>query len=298
MRIKETYELEFRVCRPGGRHMTSSTLMVRLTPGGSNSAILSFAADVAARFKSTKIIGIAACQPLQVYASSDSYVPSDAIQQNLQYIEKEMKAAEARFRSALQGKATTLEWRSTIDYVSLPGYITNQMRAADLLLTAVPERSSVFDTSHKVDMAELVLRAGKPVVIAGGGVDRLDLQSVLVGWKDTREARRAVADALPFLKLADRVTVVEIAVDEALTEARARTDDVAGWLAGHGVAATARADASLGDDATQLSSIAHDLNANLLVAGAYGHTRLREWVLGGVTRDLLLRPPRCSFVAH
>jgi nucleotide-binding universal stress UspA family protein len=147
-------------------------------------------------------------------------------------------------------------------------------------------------------MAELVMSAGRPMLIVGEGVDILDLRSVLVGWKDTREARRAVVDALPLLKHADHVTIVEIADDEELTEAKARTDDVANWLARHGVPATARADISVGTNATQLSRIARDVSANLLVAGAYGHTRLREWVLGGVTRDLLFRPSHCSFVAH
>jgi nucleotide-binding universal stress UspA family protein len=226
------------------------------------------------------------------------YLPYDMIDENRLHIEKEMGAAENRFRSVLQDKATTLEWRSIVEYVSLADYIAKQMRAADLLITAVPEGGSIFDSSRQVDMAELVISAGRPVLIVGEGVDKLDLRSVLVGWKDTREARRAVGDALPLLKHADHVTIVEIADDEELAEAKARTDDVANWLARHGVPATARADISVGNNATQLSRIARDLGANLLVAGAYGHTRLREWVLGGVTRDLLFRPSHCSFVAH
>ena len=152
--------------------------------------------------------------------------------------------------------------------------------------------------SRQMDLADLVLRAGRPVLVVGAAVDKLDLRSVVVGWKDTREARRALEDALPLLKLADRVTVVEITSGEDVPKARPRIEDVAVWLAKHGVAASARVVASLGDDTAQLSSIAAELDAGLVVGGAYGHTRLREWVLGGVTRNLLLRPARTSFLSH
>ena len=98
--------------------------------------------------------------------------------------------------------------------------------------------------------------------------------------------------------LADRVTVVEVAGDKNLADARIRTEDVADWLARHGVAATARAVAAVNGEVTELSDVCKEIDAGLLVGGAYGHTRLREWVLGGVTKDLLLRPARCSLVSH
>ncbi|MDP1965981.1 MAG: universal stress protein [Reyranella sp.] len=278
--------------------MAPASLMVRLAPNVANDALLLFTADLAARLKVTKIIGIAACQPLQVYGSLDTYVPQDLIDRDRAQIESELKAAEGRFRTVLQGKVTDLEWRSTVTYGSLADYIAQQMRAADLLVTMPEEGGSLLDTSRQVDLADLVLRAGRPVLVVSAAVDKLDLRSVVVGWKDSREARRALEDALPLLKLADRATVVEIASGEDVPEARARIEDVADWLARHGVAASARAVASLGDDTAQLSSVAAELDAGLVVGGAYGHTRLREWVLGGVTRNLLLRPARASFLSH
>ena len=83
-----------------------------------------------------------------------------------------------------------------------------------------------------------------------------------------------------------------------LAEARADVADVVGWLKTHSVKAEPLAVAAKGDDAAQLSAIAQDHNADLVVAGAYGHSRLREWVLGGVTRDLLLHAGRCSLLSH
>ena len=278
--------------------MAPASLMVRLTPNVANDAVLLFTADLAARLRVTKVIGIAACRPLQVYGSQDMYVPQDLIDWDRAQIERELKIAEGRFRGVLQSKVTDLEWRSTVTYGSLAVYIAEQMRAADLLVTMPEESGSLIDTSRQVDLADLVLRAGRPVLVVGAAVDKLDLRSVVVGWKDTREARRALEDALPLLKLADRVTVVEIAPGEEVPEARTRTEDVTDWLARHGVTASARAVASLGDDTAQLSSIAAELSTGLMVGGAYGHTCLREWVLGGVTRDLLLRPARTSFLSH
>ena len=86
------------------------------------------------------------------------------------------------------------------------------------------------------------------------------------------------------------MTVAEIADTEDLADARSRTEDVVGWLANHGVSASARAVAGANEETGQLRKIAKELDAGLVVGGAYGHTRLREWVLGGVTRELLLRP--------
>jgi hypothetical protein len=91
---------------------------------------------------------------------------------------------------------------------------------------------------------------------------------VVVAWKDTREARRAVEDALPLLMLADRVAVVEVAADEELAQARARTEDVADWLARHGVAASARAVVAAKEEATQLWNVVKELDAGLIVGGA------------------------------
>lgn len=278
--------------------MNPSSLMVHLTAGQSNDALLRLAIDLASRVKAIRVIGISACQPLPIYGSPDAYVPQDLITWDLELIEKELKAAEKSFRSAFEGKVMDCQWRSTVvSYGTIADYVAEQMRAADLLVAAVEEPASLFER-HRVNLADLAIRAGRPVLVAGRGVDKLDVKSVVVGWKDTREARRAAEDALPVLTLAERVTVVQVAAEDDLDDARTGTADVAAWLSGHGISATARAVVGTADDSTELEAIARELDAGLLVGGAYGHSRLREWVLGGVTRDLLLRPARCSFVSH
>ena len=142
------------------------------------------------------------------------------------------------------------------------------------------------------------MRAGRPVLLVPDGVDALGVDRMVVAWKDTREARRAVSDALPLLKLATEVSVVEIATEDDLASAELRCNDLVAWLRRHKVKAAAMPMLSTGDDATTLRDFAEDQRADLVIAGAYGHSRLREWALGGVTRDFLLRANRCSLVSH
>jgi nucleotide-binding universal stress UspA family protein len=279
--------------------MTPASLMVRLAAGTPNDALLMLAADLAGRLRASRVIGISARQPIQIYGSPEMYVPPELVNWDRAQIDKELKETEGEFRKALEGKVPAVEWRSTVvTYGSIADYVAEQARAADLLITGAQEGGALLDRSRYVNVADLILRAGKPVLVAGPAEDKLDLKHIIVGWKDAREARRAVQDGLPLLKLAQQVTVVEIAANEDMTDARARTEDVVGWLARHGVTASARAVSGATGEAAQLGNIATEVDAGLVVGGAYGHTRLREWVLGGMTRDFLLQPPRCSLVSH
>ena len=274
--------------------MTYSTLMVHLELGRSNAVLLEVAADFASRFESA-VIGIAGCQPMQMYYAEGYSV--DVLEQEQKGIDDEIKAAESEFRSALLSKVAHVEWRSTSTFEAVTEYLAREARAADLVLTGVAS-GDILDSSRAVNTGDLVLQVGRPVMIVPLAAKTLRLDQVLVAWKETRESRRAIADALPLLKAASRVTLGAIAAQEDLEIARAQLADVAHWLARHGVTAEQIASPAIGDDANALWSLAQDLGADLVVAGAYGHSRLREWVLGGVTKDLLLSKDRYSFLSH
>ncbi len=275
--------------------MTYGTLMVHLELGRSNANLLQIAGDLAERFHAS-VIGIAACQPMQI-VYGDGFISGDIYEQDRQELDKEMKAAEAEFRSALQTRAVTLEWRSTVMFTLLSDYIAREARSADLVITGIAS-GDLFDSSRSVNTGDLVMRAGRPVLVVPAAAGKVKLDRVVVGWKDTRESRRAVSDALPLLKGASHVAVVEIAVEDELAAARTQIEDVAGWLNRHGIKAECLTSPSTGDDATALYAVAQDQGADVIVAGAYGHSRLREWALGGVTRDLLLRANWCSLLSH
>jgi nucleotide-binding universal stress UspA family protein len=276
--------------------VTYATLMVHLELGRLHAGLLQIAGDLAQQLHAG-VIGIAACQPLQI-VYGDGYVSGDLINQDREEIEKEIKEAEAGFRSALQTRVKTLEWRSTGTAALLSDYLARETRSADLLITGVASGASV-DAARRVNTGDLVMQVGRPVLIVPAAADKLKLERVVIGWKDTRQTQRAVFDALPLLKKAVHVAIVEIATEEELPAARTHLDDVVNWLKRHGVAAEPFASPSTGDDAAGLNAIAQEQGADVLVAGAYGHSRLREWALGGVTSDLLLRPEdRCSLVSH
>jgi nucleotide-binding universal stress UspA family protein len=270
------------------------TLLVHGELGRSNAGLLRIAGDLAGRFDAG-VIGVAMCQPMRIIYS-EGYVPEDLIQQDLERRENEIAAVEMEFRDALRGRAKVLDWRSAVVEEPLSDYLALQSRDADLIVTGVDRKASMFDTSH-LNVGDLVMQAGRPVLVVPEATSS-GFERVLVGWKDTRETRRAITDALPFLKQASYVRVTEIAAADELAAARRRLADVSAWLGHHGVTAEPLAVASTGEDALQLRELAREHHADLIVVGAFGHSRVREWVFGGVTRDLLLRAGTCTLLSH
>jgi nucleotide-binding universal stress UspA family protein len=276
--------------------MDYKTLMVHLELGRANTALLSITADLVQRLKAG-VIGIAGCQPIQVLYDA-TYVAGEILAEDRKQIEKQMQDAEREFREALAGKSERLSWRSAVTFDSLAEFVAEQARAADLILTIPDIGGSVFDHTRQVGITDLVMQAGRPVLIVPEGRDSLNLDHVLIGWKETRECRRAIADSLPLLKLAGRISLVEIAPEAELPRAKEQLGDVAAWLSSHGIRAQPEALPAAGSDSQQLANLAHERSAGLIVAGAYGHSRLREWVLGGVTGDFLLNPHCCVLLSH
>ncbi len=122
--------------------------------------------------------------------------------------------------------------------------------------------------------------------------------SVLVAWKNTREAAVALAAALPLLRQATEVTVAVI--EESASEQRreAPDGDIGRYLSRHGINAEIRLVAGWTDVTGAILNEAEKSAADLIVLGAYGHSRLREWALGGVTRDILSRATVPVFTAR
>ena len=269
--------------------------MVHLELGHSNAGLLKIAGDLAERFDG-RMIGIVAGRAMQ-FAYGDGYIPEGLIDRDQGVLEKQIKEAEAEFSSVLRSRVGTLEWRSEIMFTPLSEYIAREARSADLVITGVGS-GGTLDASRLMNIGDLVMQVGRPVLIVPAAADKLKLEQVVIAWKDTRETQRAAFDALPLLKTAAHVTVVEISADEEMAAARTHVEDVVSWLKWHGVVAESHASPSIGDDASLLNAIAEERGADVIVAGAYGHSRMREWVLGGVTRDLLLRAEHFSLLSH
>jgi nucleotide-binding universal stress UspA family protein len=276
--------------------MDYKTLMVHLELNGDNAGLLEVTANLAARFEA-HVIGIAACQPIQVLYD-EGYGTGEASVQDHVEVVREIAAAETQFRAALAGRVKSVEWRSAITFVSLAEYLAEESRAADLIITGKDIGSSLFDNTRRVDIGALAMWAGRPVLIVPQGVSALPLKNVFVGWKETRESRRALADALPLLRQSQETTVLTVAPSNHLPRAKEQADDIVAWLQRHKVTAKPAAVAAKGGDAETLHAKLREGKCDLLVAGAYGHNRLTEWVFGGVTSDFLLDPDFCVLLSH
>ncbi len=274
---------------------TISVLMACMRLDRSNAGLLAVVADVAQRF-SAAVIGVAATQP-SMHSAIRAVGPGEPNNRDLDRFRERAAALEAEFRSALP-MVESLHWRSQMTAGPLSQHIANEARGADLIVAALEPRERIFMPSHDVEVSDLLMGAGRPVLIVPPSAAGLKLTRALVCWKDSREARRAVADALPFLTASKRVDVVELVREHETEAAQLRLADVGDWLARHGVEASCLAWPLNGAEATGIAEIARDLGADLIVAGAFGHSRLREWALGGVTRDLLLQVDRCALVSH
>lgn len=257
--------------------MTLAAIMVTVDFDATSKARISLAADLARRFGSL-LIGVAGWPLIKrpIETLSDTELAERAL--------KELRNLGERFRKIAEDVAVRVEWRSSMDFPR--EVIPKEARAADLLV--IGQGMLPGDVVHSYDPGTIVLAAGRPVLVVPPEIDRLELSRVLVAWKDTREARRAIRDALPLLKLADEVTIA-VAKTPGSEDADAQLADVASYLERHDVRVAQQiATVASADEEDLLLDLARQHRVNLIVAGAYGRTRLSEWIFGGVTRQLLL----------
>jgi nucleotide-binding universal stress UspA family protein len=276
--------------------MTYATVMVGLSVDRPNEARLEITGQLAERL-GAGVIGIAAAEfsPPLYFTSGEQ--AQTLVDQGRAAMKNRLAEVESEFRAALQNHVTEVEWRCAEDFPSR--YIVQQARACDIMVVGEADRGALGDPFVQVNPSDLVLQAGRPLLVVPDLCNWLDLRSVLIAWKDTAEARRAVADALPMLRKATDITIVEIVEEQAdRTAALSRVKDVAAWLSRHGVSASEQVPEECGEAGAQLERIASEVGAGVVVAGAYGHSRLREWILGGVTRRLVNPSTRCSLLSR
>jgi nucleotide-binding universal stress UspA family protein len=207
-------------------------------------------------------------------------------------------AVEQRFRAELRLSRLEGEWH-LLDRADLAELI-RLAQAADLaVLGQYPGNDSEGATWLRPD--DLMVEAGRPVLVVpyAASVERVR-RRVLVAWNGTREANRALHDALPLLGGAEAVTVMHVGAEQAdLDRDRPGLEHIVRHLGRHGV--EVQAEESLHPAISvcaALLSRAAELDADLIVAGAYHHSRWRESLLGGVSRDLLERMTVPLLMSH
>jgi nucleotide-binding universal stress UspA family protein len=274
--------------------MSYVSIMVQEDLEAKADARLAIAAELAKRFNA-RLTGIAACV-VEPPAYGQGSLAVAIVNQLRPQTEKQMKEAADRFRAAAQGHARELEWRQA--FAPPTKYVAQEARSADLIVTGAVRNRNYLDPLTDLDPAALILQAGRPVIVVPPEPNRLSGKHVVVAWKDTREARRAVCDALPLLQAAEDVTIVEIADRATLSIARTAAEDVVAWLNQHGVCAGANPIVSANESFDALEAVLEQNAADLVIAGAYGHSRVSEWVFGGFTRDLLTKARCCCLFSN
>lgn len=267
--------------------MSFGTILLHLGGYARDAATLRYAVALAAEHRA-HLVALRTISPFYptIGAFGDAAVGViSELQERYRASERENAAKTRALAEKLcDGVEVRLEWREEEDFSD--DVVPLQARYADVAVVGQPERDQAEPNLSRELPANVVMGSGRPVVVVpyAGTFERPPRQ-VLVAWNGTREASRAVHDALPILKRADRVSVLSINPKDAKHLAGF---DITAHLARHGckaeAARTVASDVSVAD---VILSDASDIGADFVVMGAYGHSRLREWVLGGATRDVL-----------
>ena len=273
--------------------MSYEALMVHLDAERDSETRVQVALSLADRFQAA-LIGVAGLALRPRLAAGRIMVYSEPSPDDLPKMEAVLEEAGRHFLGKGQ-HLRHIEWRSALD-PSIE-FVTREARAADLVILG-PRRPAgqLHDLS---DPGAILLRAGRPVLVVPDTVPPLNLHRAIVAWKDTRECRRAVHDAIPLLQHVREVLLLEIGEEDTKNEAKKMLADVSRYLVRHKIVVSgeiwrrARAPA-----ASEILDVVRDERADLIVAGGYGHSRLGEWIFGGVTHELLARSPVCCLLSH
>ncbi|HLG88409.1 MAG TPA: universal stress protein [Alphaproteobacteria bacterium] len=203
-------------------------------------------------------------------------------------------ACRALFQQATESRAEDSEFRFRLSTVRAT--LTEESAFADLVVVSDTTGEPYEESSFNADDA--ILSSSAPVLVLPHNMEQtFDPKTVFIAWKPTREAARAVRDALPILREAEEVVACVVAPDEASGRA-ARLEDVGVYLERHGVTAEAREVSPEGSVGRTIIDMAEKAGADLIVAGGYGHAPLREWLMGGVTEALLHHSPIPCLISH
>ena len=264
------------------------TILVHCDSSAKLSHRLGVAAELAQRH-GAKLIGAYVQEPFDFPMFSDGMMVAmdDLVASFEQTAAVNQARAAAAFEQATKGLHLSTEWRLRNGYIYPE--LEMQARYADLVIVGQADPDDVSMTP--ADLPEAVaLATGRPMLVVPHiGVNTRPGQIVMLCWNASRESARAASDALPFLTRAQKVILLAVEPKpSAFGHGEEPGADAAAWLARHGVDVTVQRDVADDDDiGNVILSRAADYGVDLIVMGLYGHSRLREMVLGGASRTLL-----------
>ena len=276
--------------------MTYKTILVHLNDSRRAEKVLEPAAELAVRFNA-HLIGLHVCSAVP---ASPIPMASSALGSIVAAERRNSKAIAETFKRMTTGQPYVAEWQlQKVSHLNLAAVVMERGRAANLIVAG--QTDPQWDLSPVMDFPEhLALESGRPVlVIPYAGRYPTIGRRVVVAWKPSRESARAVFDALPLLLGAETVHILEVKERPEDVSTLASDISIAAALARHGmrpeVQTSIASEISIGDE---ILSRAADLDADLLVMGAYGHSRFREVVFGGTTRHIARHMTLPTLLSH
>lgn len=280
--------------------MSYKTILVSLNEVGRLAEVVA-AAVALGRDTGAHVSGLYVVPAVQVYPSVGFEAAPQVFEGNRTFFKDNAQRVKQTFEEAMRREGLPHDFHQ-ID--SRTPVIADEAisagRSADLLVVSATNPDEI--TGVERDFVEQVVMAvGRPVVVLPyQGDAAISLKEIVVGWDGGREAARATFDALPLLKKATKVRVVRIDPQkDASLRGSVAGADIAEALSRHGVRAEAQGYPTEGlDEGQALMRCAEDCGAGLIVMGAYGHSRLAEFIFGGATRFVLNRMSHPVLMSH
>jgi nucleotide-binding universal stress UspA family protein len=280
--------------------MGYTTILLHCDAGRTLAGRAQVAADLARRF-GAHVIGLHVRPRFEAPMYTDGALAMTSL---YEVYDEQVKAEEAEaaaiFKPAMKGDRLLSEWRSVGGYID--DVVCQSALGADLVILGQADPDNTGSVTPG-DLAEQVaLRSGRPVLVVPHiGASKPPGGRAMICWNNSREAARAITGALPLLAKAAKVEMLIVDPEKATDEDRARNSgkDIVAWLGRHGVkAGIVRDTAPASEVGNAILSRAADHDVDLIVMGVYGHSRMREMVLGGASRTLLSSMTVPVLMAH
>lgn len=269
--------------------MAYKTILVSLNDVSRSDALIATSMAMAAKHNA-HLIGLYIIPAVRIYPTMSIHSSPAVIDAFRIFFEEHAATSEKEFRTAAQKNGIEAEWRKVeISSPNIADGVIEHGLQADLIVTS--QANEEANDGVEADFCErVVMESGRPVLLIPKSGKFADFgYNIIVGWNATREAARAVFDAMPLLEQSESTRLIW--VDPQNTGGKAGNlpgSEMATTLARHGIKSTAEAMPTDGiGQGDALLNRASDLGADLIVMGAYGHSRMREFVFGGATHTLL-----------
>lgn len=277
--------------------MTYKTILLHLHDARRAERQLQAAVPLA-REMNSHLVGLSVVPPFVVIPAMDGAGASVTVDEHREAYRVEMGRLKAMFAEATSGQALQAEWRAAdAEFGAVADTIIEHGRCTDLIV-ASQEDTDWGSSSLLEDPARITMESGRPVLLVpNAGRNTLPAKRITVAWNGRREAARAVFDAMPLLERADEVNVVWINAEKDPRAGDLPAAEICAAIARHGVKCQSSS-ANGADVGSELLRQASAFGSDLLVMGCYGHSRLRELILGGASRHVLKHMNSTVLMSH